>query len=144
MPDILKSRWRKARKRHTCSYCNEYIEPGEKYRYDVLKCEGCIYDWFSHEKCDFLVSELWEYVDPDDGMTDDDFREACQNFRFHFVCLACENWDIEYCECTADDCCCTDKVYEALKKYELYMTRESGFLGWKLRPRKDAEANERT
>lgn len=145
MPDILKSRWRKSRKRYVCSFCGDYIELGEKYRRDTLVNDGHLYEWFSHEKCDFLASELWGYVDPDDsGMTADDFQEACQNFCAHFVCLACENWDIEYCECTADDCCCTDKVYETLKKYELYMTKESGFLGWKLRPRKDAEANERT
>ena len=31
MPDILKSQWRKARKRHVCSFCNQYIEPGERY-----------------------------------------------------------------------------------------------------------------
>lgn len=144
MPDILKTQWRKARKRHTCSYCNEYIEPGEKYRYDVLKCEWCIYDWFSHEKCDFLVSELWEYVDPDDGMTYEAFQAACHEVCSHFVCPDCDHWDRENRECTADDCCCTDKAYETLKKYELYMTKESGFLGWELRPRKDADANGQT
>lgn len=37
-----------------------------------------------------------------------------------------------------------DKVYETLKKYKLYMTKESGFLGWELRPRKDPEANGQT
>ena len=66
------------------------------------------------------------------------------DFCFHFVCPDCEHWDRENRECTADDCCCTDKAYETLKKYELYMTKESGFLGWELRPRKDAEANEQT
>jgi hypothetical protein len=55
MSDILKSQWRKARKRHVCSFCNQYIEPGERYK-----------------------NELWGYVDPDDsGMTADDFQEAC-------------------------------------------------------------------
>lgn len=34
MSDILKSQWRKARKRHVCSFCNQYIEPGERYKYE--------------------------------------------------------------------------------------------------------------
>lgn len=145
MPDILKTQWRKARKRHVCSFCNQYIEPGERYKYDTLVYEGSVYDWFSHEKCDFLANELWSYVDPDDsGMTADDFQETCQDFCFHFVCPDCEHWDRENRECTADDCCCIDKAYETLKKYELYMTKERGLLCWKLRPRKDAEVNGET
>lgn len=144
MSDILKSQWRKARKRHVCLFCNQYIEPGERYKYDVLAYEGSVYDWFSHEKCDFLVSELWEYVDPDDGMTDEAFQEACHEVCSHFVCPGCENWDREEHVCNADNWYCIDGLYEMLKKYELYMTRESYFLCWKLRPRKDVEANERT
>lgn len=35
MPDILKSQWRRARKRHVCSFCNQYIELGERYKYDA-------------------------------------------------------------------------------------------------------------
>lgn len=118
---------------------------GGRYKSDTLVYEGSVYDWFSHEKCDFLANELWGYVDPDNsGMTADDFQEACQDFSAHFVCPDCEYWDGENHECAADDCCCTDKVYETLKKYELYVTKERGFLCWKLRPRKDAEVNGET
>lgn len=48
MPDILKSQWRKARKRHVCSFCNQYIEPGEWYKGDwpsVEEGEKAIRAW---------------------------------------------------------------------------------------------------
>ena len=144
MPDILKTQWRKARKRHTCSYCNEYIEPGEKYRYDVLKYEGCIYDWFSHEKCAFIADELWDFATLDDAMTADDFQEACRDFCVYFICLDCKSFRKDDGECVTDDCNYIDEIYKMLKGHELYCAKEDNWRFWKLRPRKDSDNNGET
>lgn len=138
MPTILKSCERTARKRHVCSYCGAYIEPGEKYDYDTLIYDGAIYDWKSHKECSFISAEIWNYADPDYGMTGEDFCYAAQGICRFFVCPKCEEWDKETEECTADCSYCLDKLYETLQKNELHYVREKGkWPYWKLRPRKE-------
>ena len=76
MPELLRSEIRTARKPHTCSLCGEEIKTGEQYGYDTYKFNGEVYDWKTHMECDAVSSLLWDYVDPDDGMTSDDFLDA--------------------------------------------------------------------
>ena len=137
MVETLKECERKARKRHVCSYCGAYIEPGEKYDYATLAYDGDIYDWKSHKECSFVSGEIWHYVDPDDGMTEDDFRYAVQELCVCFVCPECEKWDKEADEC-ADGCSyCIHKLYETLQKNELYLAREENHWPyWSLRLRR--------
>lgn len=40
MPEVLRSRVVKARKRHTCNYCRAPIENGELYRRSCNKFDG--------------------------------------------------------------------------------------------------------
>lgn len=138
MVETLKECERTARKRHICSFCGGYIEPGEKYDYETLKYDGYVYDWKSHQECSFIASEIWSYVDPDDGMTEDDFRDAVQDLCITFVCPDCEKWGKEMGECIDDNGYCLNKLYEALQKNELYRTRDRhNWPCWKLRPRKE-------
>ena len=139
MTETIKSEWRKARKRHVCNYCGEFIEPGEKYLYSLQKYDGYLYSWESHEKCEFIAQEIWSYCDPDEGMTEEDFMEGVEEICHSFVCPDCEKYDPDdWCEKR----CCLDKVYECLKEYELYRAKREGCLyTWKLRKRepKDGE-----
>lgn len=136
MIETLKSCERTARKRHVCNFCGAYIEPGEKYALKTIVYDG-IYDWKSHKECHFIASEIWDYVDPDEGMTEDDFRGAVQELCSTFVCPDCERWDKEAEECSDDAVYCVHRLYEALQKNELYRTRGKYSWLWKLRERKD-------
>ena len=112
MTEEISTTWRTARKAHTCNYCRRTIQPGERYEHYVGKYDGELYTWRAHEKCVFIAHEIWDYVDPDEGMNDDDFYED---------------------EC--DESYCMDKLYDFLKKYELYSIREHYSLVWKCRER---------
>lgn len=118
MPELIKDECRKARKRHLCNYCGHDIEPGEKYNYSLLKDGGDVYSWRAHEKCNFIATELWDYIDPWEGLDEDQFQEGCFDFSRAFVCPDCEKWDMD-AGCDDDESYCLDKIYELLQKYEL-------------------------
>lgn len=142
MSEILQEKDRKARKEHRCSYCGETIKKGEIYEYAKLKEDGKLYEWKNHKKCGFVARELWKFADPDDGMTEDDFYDACVLFCRKFVCPSCPNIDTSYDEmdCIKDKSYCIDKIYDVLQIYELYKDRRDGWFNvWKLRKRKQEE-----
>lgn len=65
-----------ARKEHTCNFCNQKIQKGEKYNRHGLVYDGAAYSWKSHIHCDELASHFKMYDDCwDEGLTGDDFRE---------------------------------------------------------------------
>lgn len=123
MVEVITNEKRKARKEHTCSYCNGTIKKGEEYHYSTLKYEGNIYDWKSHEKCQFIAQALWSYIDPDEGMTESDFDEGCQDFCGTFVCPDCIHHD-ENEGCDQDEAYCIEKIYDTLQTHEVIMTRD--------------------
>lgn len=131
MPEIINQQDRKARKAHTCSYCNYTIEKGEPYDWTQLKYEGKMYEWKAHKDCSVVASELWEFIDPDDGMTDDDFSTGCTDFCNAFICPNCEKYNTtDYDgECDNGETYCLDKIVGVLKKYSL--ERVDGKYGWK-------------
>ena len=140
MPEILQRKGRTARKPHTCSYCGGVIEKGETYDWAKLAHEGEIYEWKNHKKCGFIASELWSYIDPDDGMTDEDFRDGCLEFCQRFICPDCKQYDKEFEGCSKDESYCIDKIYDFLQTHELYKDRREGWFEiWKCRKRKSAE-----
>ena len=127
MPDILKEQNRKARKVHICNFCGKPIEKGEEYCWAKLSSGGELYEWKNHVQCGFIASELWDYADPWDGMTQDDFMDACKDFCQSFVCPSCCRYDKE-CMCCADgEVYCIDKIYEFLQSYEIYKDRRDGY-----------------
>ena len=131
MTEEISTTWRTARKAHTCNYCRRTIQPGERYEHYVGKYDGELYTWRAHEKCVFIAHEIWDYVDQDEGMNDDDFYEGCSEVCRVFVCPDCGKWDTDEC----DESYCMDKLYDFLKKYELYSIREHYSLVWKCRER---------
>lgn len=88
----LKTVTRTARKPHRCNLCGYEIKKGEQYLAATYLCEGSIYDFLTHAECDELSSWLTDYIDPDEGITEDDFRDACSDVCQTFVCPDCEQY----------------------------------------------------
>ena len=141
MPEILQEKERKARKPHVCDYCGKTIEKGEAYEWAKLKYEEIIYEWKNHKKCGFIASELWSYIDPDNGMTEEDFQEGCCEFCHAFVCPDCDQYDKEFEDCSKDESYCIDKIYGFLQAHELYKDRREGWFDvWKCKDKLSNEA----
>lgn len=90
--EIISEKDRKARKPHICDYCGGTIEAGEVYNHCVIKGDD-IYTWDAHIVCKSVASDLWDYIDPWEGMTADDFQEGCQEFCRTFICPDCKQWN---------------------------------------------------
>lgn len=135
---------RKARKPHRCDYCGETIEKGERYQIATLKFDGELYNWRNHERCGRIAAEIWDFIDPDEGMSEDDFCEGCQEICRTFICpWHCTEFDREAGECRKDESFCTKKMDEYFKTHDLIRDRESGNLfTWKcVESRKEGEAD---
>ena len=126
MPDILEEKNRIARKEHKCSYCNETIEKGTKYEFAKLIYEGRLYEWKNHIGCGMIASKLWNFIDPDDGMTEDDFHEGCREFCNIFICPGCDKYNKESDECIEDKTYCIDKITEILKTHDFKRVKKDG------------------
>lgn len=124
MTQCLRCVERTARKQHTCDYCGGIIKKGEKYNYSAYK-DDIFFDWKAHKRCDFVALELWDLVDPDLGMTADDFDEACGEFCHVFVCPDCPQFDKEYKECNDDRGFCFDKIHALLQTHRLVKIRDN-------------------
>jgi len=80
---VLETKTPKAKKRHKCDFCGEYIEVGEVYENQTNIGDGELYHWKSHISCQQLVNELDMFKDCDSnyGVTSDDFDEfVCQEY----------------------------------------------------------------
>lgn len=113
-----------ARKQHTCDWCNGTIEKGETYHYQAFKFDGEFCEWHSHLACSRVASAIWDYVDPYDGMDEDQFDEGCADVCREFICHDCKNWNEEFEDCEMDIPYCIDKMDEFFKTHELYETRK--------------------
>lgn len=134
--ECLERKMRKARRKHTCDYCGAIIEVGEQYDWSKHVYDGELYEWHSHERCSMIAREIWDYVDPDEGMTGDDFCEGCEDVCREFICPDCPNWDKDNEECENCKFFCTDRLAEFFEKNELYRVQEYGVYSvWKARPR---------
>ena len=136
MYDNLGTVVRKARKPHKCDWCRKVIEKGEQYEYHKFVDGGKMYDWKAHLACSRVVSEIWDYVDPDEGMNDEEFMEGCQEVCQRFICPDCQKWNKEYEQCDDDESYCIDKMDEFFQTHELYedkSMRTYGYKAWKCR-----------
>lgn len=128
-----------ARKPHGCDWCCGLIEKGEKYEWSKYIFDGDFNEWHSHLSCSRIASAIWDYVDPgwDEGMSQDEYMEGCQDICQHFICPGCPEWDKEYQECNKDESYCLDKLDNLFRTHDLYLTRREG-IGrvWELRERK--------
>lgn len=123
--EVIKHEERKARKKHYCNFCDEEIKPGEKYNYSFLKDGGETYEWKSHKNCQFIVDCTWDYVDPYEGYTEEDFYYTCTEICDRFICPNC-TYRVDY-ECTQDKSYCVDKLFDYFKEHELVRTDASTF-----------------
>lgn len=135
MAHLISEKDRKARKPHRCDYCGAIIEKGEIYNRSFNIEGGVVYDWKSHKECQFIARELWDYIDPYDGMTEDDFQEGCRDFCLEFICPDCPEYDTECGECSQDNSYCVHKVYEKLQTHELKRERRAYYYAYTLRER---------
>lgn len=114
--EVLSTVTRKARKRHVCDLCCQPIEKGERYECRTCKLDD-VYQWKTHLRCSKLCSEIWDIVDPDEGMTSDDFRDGIDEFFTpRFCAFHCPAYDPETGECRRDK-----SPYECTKKIAAYM-----------------------
>ena len=138
--DIIESGTRNARKRHRCDYCGEIIEKGEEYDYQKNIFDGTFYEWYAHLACSRVASAIWDYCDPDDGMSDQDFQDGCQEICQRFVCPDCPKWNKEYGDCDDDLTYCIDRMDEFFKTHELYKAgRKAYYEIWKCRDKQVCE-----
>ena len=129
MPDILQSKERKARKEHVCNYCNGRINKGEIYDWASLKNNGDLYEWKNHIDCGFIAQQLWQYIDPDDGLTEEDFQEGCREFCKEFCCPGCPKCNTEEyedLECNDDLVYCLDKIVDKLRTHDFKKVKKDG------------------
>ena len=136
MPELISQKERKARKPHTCDYCGETINSGETYNHAVLRLDD-IYTWDSHLRCIFIATALWDFVDPDNGMTSEDFHEACSEFCKRFICPDCTSWDHDSEECRNGPSSCVQKIYDFLQTHDFKRVKdEHGWMHvWKCTPK---------
>jgi hypothetical protein len=128
----------KARKEHQCDFCGHKISKGEKYDYSLNKGDdGDLYHWRSHVHCAELCSAIWDYVDPDDGMTYDDFNNGVHELITTFYCpFHCDKFDKETCDCDSfysdDSDNCIRKFAEFMRTRKLDLVLENGILKWRV------------
>lgn len=140
MMETLDRKDRKARKEHRCDYCSEIISKGEVYDWSKHVFDGELYEWKCHKKCSFIARELWEYINPDEGMTEDDFYYGCQEFCRAFVCPDCPCYDRADRECKEDKAFCTEKIYQFLRTHEFFEAGRDGWVTiWKCKIKREGE-----
>ena len=127
---------RKARKNHKCDWCEKVIQKGEQYEYQKFVYDGDMCDWKAHLACSRVASAIYDYVDPDEGMTGDEFADGCQEVCQRFICPDCPKWNKEFEECKDDESYCIDKMDAFFQTHELYKDRSmrtSIYKMWKCR-----------
>ena len=67
--EVLTDRIRTAAKPHSCGWCGQQIEPGERYRDLRIAGDGTMHIWKNHPACDARVDAYAR----DLGLLDDDW-----------------------------------------------------------------------
>lgn len=114
----IKSCYRTARKQHVCNLCNGYIDPGDRYHYEFNKDGSDVWSFLAHLECQFVAQELWEFIDPWDGMFDDEFQDGVRRFCKNMICPKCKNYNMEDEDCMNDESYCIHHCVTLLKEYD--------------------------
>ena len=125
----------KARKPHHCDLCGCVIQKGEVYERQSNVADGQLYTFRAHLHCQDLSSAIWNYVDPDEGMTGDYFQDAVQALADTFYCrFHCDKWNKEKqdCECRFSTDTCIKAFAKFMEKRELFLVKDSLGMCWKL------------
>ncbi len=142
--DVIETRTKKARKALRCDYCGKTIEKGEEYSYQKNIFGGTfyVYERHTHLACSRVASAIWDYVDSDEGMSDQAFQDECREICRGYICPDCSDWNYESCDFSLDETYCIDKIDEFFKTHELYKAAETSlFEFWHVRE-KEEDANE--
>ena len=124
--EMLARCFRKDRKRHSCGLCGRLIEKGERYEEQRCIGDGGPYVFRSHERCQRVSNAIWDYVDPDNGMTQDEFCDAVNELMSTFFCpFRCDRFDRQSdgfdCREGRFGTDCIAKFDEYLKTHELVL-----------------------
>ena len=141
MYQSLEHRDRIARKRHTCDWCGNAIKKGEEYHWEKFIYDGDFYEWRSHLSCSRIVSEIWDYVEPDEGMDSDEFTDACGDICKEFICPDCPSWNKDDKDCEKDISYCIDRMDEFFRTHELYAERKGCWKIWRCREKQAERRN---
>ena len=82
--ETLSNKRVRARKEHTCDFCEKKIAKGEEYRRSIHVYDDEIYSWCSCDRCKKYVGMAFrDYGDlVGDGLTEQDFRDYMwSNYR---------------------------------------------------------------
>ena len=116
--DLIAHRYRVAKKDYRCDLYRGNINKDDKYCYSFIEDGDDSWSHRAHIECEFVANELWNYINPWDGMSDEEFIDGCRDFCRHMLCPNCACWDDEYEECRNVQDFCFDKIVEELKKYD--------------------------
>ena len=138
--EMLTQYFRKAHKRHSCGFCGRTIEKGERYKEQRCIGDGGPYVFRSHERCQRVSNAIWDYVDPDNGMTQDEFCDAVNELMSTFFCpFRCDRFDKENGECKEGrlGTDCIAKFDEYLKTHQLVLDTNHPW-AWRMKEVKPA------
>lgn len=67
----------KARKSHSCDFCDKTIFVGEEHTISTYAMDGSVYDWRECDRCKVYVKEAFNNKDYswDDGMNNQQFHD---------------------------------------------------------------------
>ena len=136
--ETIRAKKVKARKAHCCDLCGCSIHKGEVYEHQVNVLDGEVYAFRAHLHCQDLSSAIWNYVDPDEGMTLDAFQDAVQSLMSTFYCPShCSKYNKELHDCDNEHGFNTNTCVREFAKFmetrELLLIKvPNRGMGWKL------------
>lgn len=80
--ELIKETRPVARKEHYCMLCQCKIEKGQQYVRQTCS-DGYMYDFINHTECSEIASRLGMYDNADDGLQDDEFQVAVDEYIYH-------------------------------------------------------------
>ena len=117
----------KARRIHVCDYCSCEIPKGERYEVQTNECNGKLYTWRAHLHCKELCGKIWDYVEPDEGMSGDDFYDAVRDLAHTFYCpFHCDEYDrdTQDCERGFEDNVCIKRFAKFMENREMQLIQD--------------------
>lgn len=99
MMELYRRTHPKAKKPHTCEFCNKEIHIGEKYSYETGKYDG---EMFTRKLC-LVCEDMLESYCRDEGYGEFDQQDVDDWLQSVF-CYSCDKRE----ECTIPACTCTD------------------------------------
>ena len=134
--EVIERRNVRARKDHRCDLCGCVIAKGELHEWQKNKCNGELYVFRVHLHCQELSGKIWDYVDPDEGMCDDEFYDALLALASIFYCpFHCDEYEEDMCDCDRgfDADVCVRRFAKFMESRELRLLKDfDGVTRWRM------------